>query len=761
MNETTEKIGCFQFFGNQLNSFTTEKPPITTPVDTDFHFIRKQIHSFQMKEGAGSDFAGAAPYFDISGPTKPSITLPSLPQKSETFCHTFTQELLGQININKLNELFDYYREHYLTNYFNASNDEVFGGDTAEGTKIYNELKMPYSLYNWEVCFHAPMQLVEHLLKSQQFDQAIEMCHYIFNPLAKPHLSEDITKRCWQFPPFKEIDAKNVLENLFNGLQPGTPDDEINQWRNNPFQPHVVARDRPSAYMKYVVMKYIEMLIAYGDDYFRQNTNESIPLAIQCYVVASHLYGPGGRKIPRGGKIEKQTYNKLLDKWDAFGNAMVNMESIFPVSNQTASPFATVGGDVATPNVFGFATSHYFCIPYNPNLTALRKTIDDRLLKIRACENIQGVFEQPPLFEPPIDPALLVQAAAQGLSLSSVLNDMNSPMPNYRFHYLLQKALELCSELKALGNAFLSAKEKGEAEALSSLRSTHESGIHNLIMEVKRQQLKEAENTLEALKQSRKIPVSHMQYYLQLIGEDLSKVPQEGGSDFSELPNQIDKPVDEGGLKVSHYEKEEMDKASDAQTLQIEIGKQETLASILHLIPSCDTKMMPFGIGMSSTVTSGWMLGNAAQALAHGLQIVAGILSHESSSASRKAGFLRQFQERVQRANTAGYEIKNIDKQILTQQIRIAIANQEITNQQKHIDNAQEVEEFLRTKYTNQELYSWMDGQIRTLYYQAYTLAYDTAKKAEKVFGCRKNIIPQKAKSLITGYIHRPFFDTR
>src|SRR4029453_16868546 len=75
-----------------------------------------------------------------------------------------------------------------------------------------------------------------------------------------------------------------------------------------------------------------------------------------------------------------------------------------------------------------------------------------------------------------------------------------------------------------------------------------------------------------------------------------------------------------------------------------------------------------------------------------------------------------------------------MDKQLLTQQIRINIANQEITNQQKQIDNAQEVEDFLQNKYTNQELYSWMEGQIRSLYYQAYTLAYDLAKRAEKGF---------------------------
>jgi hypothetical protein len=44
------------------------------------------------------------------------------------------------------------------------------------------------------------------------------------------------------------------------------------------------------------------------------------------------------------------------------------------------------------------------------------------------------------------------------------------------------------------------------------------------------------------------------------------------------------------------------------------------------------------------------------------------------------------------------------------------------------------MEEFLRNKYTNQDLYAWMDSQIRTLYHQAYNLAYDLAKRAEKVF---------------------------
>jgi len=35
------------------------------------------------------------------------------------------------------------------------------------------------------------------------------------------------------------------------------------------------------------------------------------------------------------------------------------------------------------------------------------------------------------------------------------------------------------------------------------------------------------------------------------------------------------------------------------------------------------------------------------------------------------------------------------------------------------------------TKFTNQELYGWMQGQLSTLYYSYYRLALDTARKAE------------------------------
>jgi len=78
-----------------------------------------------------------------------------------------------------------------------------------------------------------------------------------------------------------------------------------------------------------------------------------------------------------------------------------------------------------------------------------------------------------PMFEPPIDPALLVRAVAAGLDLSQLMNEAFAPPSKYRFPVVLQRALELCNEVKGLGAAVLAAAEKREAEELTALRSGH------------------------------------------------------------------------------------------------------------------------------------------------------------------------------------------------------------------------------------------------------------------------------------------------
>lgn len=262
-------------------------------------------------------------------------------------------------------------------------------------------------------------------------------------------------------------------------------------------------------------MTYIKTLIAYGDYYFRRRTLEDLPRAIQLYVVASNMYGKKGEEIPPQGKKKPQTYFSLLNKWDAFSNASVELELMFPYSNQTPFPWGVTQDtlssglpdveDIALANIFGFATSSYFCLPTNPDLQALRTTIDTRLYNIRNCLDIDGKPMPLALWEPPIDPGQLVQAVASGLSLASALNDLNVTLPNYRFAWLLAKAFEVCGELKNLEGNFLSIKEKRDGEALQLLRSTHEITMGERAMEMKKAQLKEALATVDTLLASQEV----------------------------------------------------------------------------------------------------------------------------------------------------------------------------------------------------------------------------------------------------------------
>jgi hypothetical protein len=65
--------------------------------------------------------------------------------------------------------------------------------------------------------------------------------------------------------------------------------------------------------------------------------------------------------------------------------------------------------------------------------------------------NIEGVKRTLALFEPPIDPGLLVKAAAAGVDIDSALGDLNAPLPFYRYSIVLQRAMDFCNDVKSLG----------------------------------------------------------------------------------------------------------------------------------------------------------------------------------------------------------------------------------------------------------------------------------------------------------------------
>jgi peptidoglycan hydrolase-like protein with peptidoglycan-binding domain len=614
----------------------------------------------------------------------------------------------------------------------------------------------PYSSYNWELFFHTPLLIADRLGKNQRFEEAAKWFHYIFNPTDIS--SKPAPQRYWQTKEFFEKTSEDYqqerLDSLFNLLAGAlelrqkpdlTPDEQkdlrrvndleasIKAWRDQPFKPHLVARTRTTAYQKTVVMKYIDNLIAWGDQLFRRDTLETLNEATQLYVLAADILGARPVELPSRLAPSTQTYNALEGRLDRFSNALVEIEELVPVD----ADLSASDPEQQPPTML------YFCLPKNDKLLRYWDTVADRLFKIRHCMNIEGVVRQLPLFEPPIDPALLVRGVAAGLDLNSLLNDVNTILPGYRFNVLAQKATELCSELRSLGANLLSTLEKRDAEELSLLRAKHETGLFEMIEQVREKQVEEAAQQLTALLASRDVIIGRLGHYQRLLGESNPKSPAVG-----ERVQERDRPrfseiQSLAGVKMFPHEVLENTLLGVAQGLETHAATQEFLAAVLHVFPDVNLMFM----GMGGTVSG---LGDIPKAVAAGDRGLASVVHFGANMTSRLGSYIARELDWVLQHNQAAREIMQIDKQIIAAEIRIEIARHELRNHRRQMENALEVEEFMRDKYSNRELYSWMVGQMSGVYFQAYQLTYETAKRAEKC--CRFELGIEDSSFIQFGY---------
>jgi peptidoglycan hydrolase-like protein with peptidoglycan-binding domain len=567
-----------------------------------------------------------------------------------------------------------------------------------------------YSPYNWELFFHVPFYIANKLSTNQRFEDALAWFHTIFDPTNSDTtvLNPDTPQqKYWITKPFYETTKadyyKQKIENLLLAIAQGDTElrQQVEEWRDNPFNPHLIARMRTVAYQKNVLIKYIKTLIAWGDQLFSNDTIETINEATQLYILAASILGPRPRSIPRKVPNPVKTYYQLEQEGiDEFGNALKQVENLLPSVPASSSMDSGDSPELPYLNVL------YFCIPHNEQLLTLWDTVADRLFKIRNCMNIEGVVRQLPLYEPPIDIALLVQAAAAGLDIGSVLSDLNAPLPLYRFTFMIQRALELCNEVRTLGSALLAALEKKDAEALAQLRSGHELIMLDALRLVKQQQIDEALAQWDALKESRHVVEQKQTYYQNLLNAGLL------------LEEQL-------ALGLT----------GTAMVLELAATVSNLFSASISLVPDVDAGVSGFGGTPAAKLKFGGKnIANSAGKAAEVLKGLASIAQMGAGLSSTIGGYTRRSQEWDFQKSLADKELPQIDQQITAADIRHQIALQELANHDKQRENAQQEDDYLHTKFTNQDLYDWMINQLSTVYFQGYQLAYDIAKRAERCF---------------------------
>ncbi|MCA9652229.1 MAG: hypothetical protein KC501_20105, partial [Myxococcales bacterium] len=583
-----------------------------------------------------------------------------------------------------------------------------------------------YSIYNWELFVHAPLLIAERLRRAQRFEQAQRWYHFVFNPLQGVEEGESSgPERFWNVKALYEqatggpVDViKAVMSD--EGLDADLPlvksfFDGLLAWMADPFSPHAIARVRAGTYQKAIVRKYLDNLIDWADGLFRRDTMESVGEATQLYLLAASILGPRPRRLP-AVDAPVRTYDDLT--LPILLGGLTDLEDFVPAAN-VALPWNNAAqvslGDVAAkdpmpvldagdgPGSFQAQTPPTvwwaFCLPANEQLLAYWDRVADRLFKIRHCQNIDGVRRALRLFEPPIDPALLVRARAMGVDLGSAIAGLQAPPPRHRFAVLRARAQELLGDVRALGAALLSALEKRDAEALGQLRATHELAILRATRASREDQIAEAQSQVAALRRQRATLEARREYY-------------------------------ESREWMNDLERTSLVLGGTATGFQVAAQGIKALAGFLHLIPNMDLGVIGL-IPVVKALYGGNNVGPAVAAAGDVLGIMGILAQYGSQLTSTLASYERRQDDWTFQAEQAGSEIKQIEEQIIAAEIRVALAKRELFVHDQQVRHSEEIETFLRTKFTNDELYDWMAGRLSGLCFQAYTMAHDMARRAE------------------------------
>lgn len=594
--------------------------------------------------------------------------------------------------------------------------------------------RLPYACYNWEVFFHAPLLIADQLSKQHKFEDAERWLRFVFDPTSSDTGTD--AKRFLKFRVFKELDLnQQVIDDLTalaqvaggyaSDADVGAVHQLIDRWRDAPFRPFLIARRRHIAFLWRTLFAYLDNLIAWADSLYRRDTRESINEATMLYVLAERILGRRPQLHQGPSNRPAYTYDEKVSGWDEFANFWIDAGA---QGRRNLTTAWRVKDTINQPSPDGML---YFCMPFNDKIVSYWNIVDARLSNIRTCRNIEGIQRKLPLMDAPIDPELLVRATAAGLDLGDVIAGLYAPPPHYRYGILSARAAELANECKSLGAAMLSAIEKRDAEYLAQLRSSNEINLLKLVSDVRTLQIIEAERNLEALRASRTSLESRYNQYQRLLGKKDVTLPKEQerigeesmlGTVASALAS------NKSSLGLLKEEDEQYVGFIEASGWSTAAGVAKTASGIAHMAaaPAFATLFSEGGAKVATAVAHG--LAAAGEAFS----TVSQAWHNHAEQQGMLAGHIRRRDEWAFQSNQTLKEMQQIDKQILASQIRIDMTQKELSNHVEQIEQAKVVDEVMRSKFSNVQLYEWMKTELSRLYFNAYRMALEMARKAER-----------------------------
>ncbi|MGH8603153.1 MAG: hypothetical protein ACREXR_10390, partial [Gammaproteobacteria bacterium] len=203
-------------------------------------------------------------------------------------------------------------------------------------------------------------------------------------------------------------------------------------------------------------------------------------------------------------------------------------------------------------------------------------------------------------------------------------------------------------------------------------------------------------------------------------------------------------------LAINKNEQDSLDSQEDAKENEGKSSEREQWASDINARPSIGFHFSPFvlmvpfhPLGESplrsnlDPLSISYSTGHVASgfsASANKFRRESSFKNIESNLAATRGGYERRRQEWGHQTVLAELERVQFDKQILAADVRIQLAQKDLTAHDKQIDQSSELHEFYKDKFTNLGLYTHLAASLSRLYREAYNLAQDMAMKAQRAY---------------------------
>jgi hypothetical protein len=506
--------------------------------------------------------------------------------------------------------------------------------------------------------------------------------------------------------------ANQRIDEIFNRLAndpSGASETElvaaVDQWRRDPFKPYLVARSRTVAFQQAIVHLTARLYLERGDQFFRRDSLEDLVMASLDYSRAERLLGPRPQVVPQALEVPPETCNQLEARLDAFGNALCRLENLLPdvsVLPQGGAELPDAPPPPAPPINFA---SLYFCIPPSEKLFEIWDTLAERQFNLRNSRTIDGVERDLSLFAPPLSVEALIQASAAGLSIGDILSALSAPMPPYRFRVMLRHAIDLANVAAGFSQKLEQALAAADGEGLQRLRNEHEGTLLREQQEAMRQEIQAAMNALASARKGKQMHEESQQFYA-------------------------------GRPLMNAWEIAATTSYGASLALQIVTAIGYAAAGGLALIPKFMVGAAGFGGSPTANVQSGGdqISQGARDVLVGVLSATGAALDKAGSMLSQQGSFQVRHEDWQNTARNYQREIERAEIEIQTTQIRQRIAEEQLRVQEIRSEQQAAEAIYLRSKFTNKELYDWMVGRLQGLSRELHKLATEAAKAAERCY---------------------------